>query len=295
MKGRVVGTVKVPAMMSLSLSAGWRKAFGIPEPTADDWRRIIELRGTVVPQFGNGAKWASPTGDLILDLSRCLRMAREISLHSFLLDNMFQQAGAYAAEGVECFLLDFGEVWDAEPAEYWLARSMAEKFCASCDGKYSVGVKMGSDARAVDIACRFGMEFVMLADSCWYSEPSALRNRMTDGTQKRKPVIYMDVFDASGEFDRWGVEGCVLRIEDEDEMDSVGRKIDSIEQMTGVRIPTIGFWMDEVSRGEMKCDLEEWGARDSILIDGEARAVGSLLVVDDDRLKEAMENIRKLT
>ena len=312
MKKDVIGTVRVPVAKILFASSEWRKAFEFPEPSHEDWTRIIELRGSVSLACvnGNGRSLGRSSfqeemehgqTDLVASTSHCLRLAKMLTFHGFLDARMLEEMRTYHNHGVKTLLVDFGTEDDIEePAVYWTARLLAESFKSYCDGKFFIGIKMDDDLWATDIACRFGYDYVFTSDSHQRQIVTALRNRMTDGTTKTAPRIISPFYSYCEEYNANDVtlftpEGCVVYLEDEDKLDKFGELVQTSSTMAGVSIPLVGFYNEEIHRGEMGYEMTEWGRRDGILIDKDVRwNKWTYKKLDEDRLASVCEKIGKL-
>ena len=285
----IIGVIRVPAIKILCASSEWRKFYSYPETTKKDWAGITELRGStpigVIRNSGTvrmslqdemefGAK------DLIVQTSHCLKLARNLSFYQFLSDKAVEEARAYSKFGIRHLVLDFSASEDyydfSEPVVYWLARALAETFKTACGKDFTVGIKMTSGIWAVDLACRFGYDFVLTDDSMGRLRLTEERNRLTDGTDKKKPRVYENVYvydinDKYKDIDDFCPEGCLVHGDNEDALDAFGKKLSSIAKIGAPKVPVIGFYMDEIMRGEQHYDMTHWGIRDYIMIDMEVR------------------------
>ncbi len=292
MKKSIIGVVRIPVAKLLSVSSEWRKLFGFPEPTSDDWRKIISLRGSVSLAciHGNGRslgrnsfqeEMAYGQTDLVSSTTHCLKLAKALSFYDYLDQRMLGEMKAYAKQGVTHLLADFSfEQEMEEPAVYWICRQLAESFRDYCKGEFTIGIRTEEDNWSVDLACRFGYDFICSVESGCYSDVIFARNRMTDGTGKKKPVVFSYIYsynyygddgDRKGYSDadiaRFSPEGCILCVEDEDKMDELGRIFHKFSEKHGLSIPLVTNYNEEIKRGELTYEMKEWGARDGIMVD----------------------------
>ena len=305
----IIGVVRIPAIKLLCASSEWRGYYGYPEATKKDWSGITELRGSTPFAVFRG-KGGLPKDemvfggtDLVVQTSHCLRIAKNLSFYKFLLDKAVDEARVYAKRGIKHFLLDFTDAMDYyevnEPAVYWLARLLSEEFRDACGKDFTIGIRMTNDMWATDIACRLGYDFILCTES--YRRPNVTeeRNRLTDGSDRKKPAVYQDVYtyDMNDKFNGLAdscMEGCVVHGDDEDAVDNFGRKRDELANAGLPRIPIVGFYFEEIKRGELHSDMSQWGARDYIMLDMEVRKGGARCnPLDDSKLQEICDRIAK--
>lgn len=272
----IIGVVRVPVVDLLCLSSEWRRAFSYPELTRDDWKSIVEMRTS--SSIVNGDTRASEQFDdgqrgVILCASRCMKLARKMSFYEFLEQRMIDEAKKYHEAGISHLLLDFSSVECLdETAVYWMARCLAESFRDACNGDFTIGLKTDNDNWSADIASRLGYDAVFCIDSCNYSHVTALRNRMTDGTGKKQPRFFKYIYNVSQIEEYCCPEGVVLVTDgDEDKVDELGKALKRFNDAFSVHVPLVGYYNDEIVRGENHYDMTEWGARDYIMIDKEVR------------------------
>ena len=301
----IIGVVRVPVVKLLCASSEWRAFYGYPETTRKDWAGITELRGST-PVDVLWGKGMAPTvgGDLIVQTSHCLKLVRNMSFYKFLLDKAVDEARGYSKYGVRHLVLDFSasdEYYEVnEPAVYWLARSISDDFKNACGDDFKVGIRMMNDIWATDIACRFGYDSIFSTESWHWGNMALERNRATDGTDRKKPAIYSDIYTHnfndkfSGLADAC-LEGVVVHGEDEDAVDGFGKRRDALANAGAPRISIVGFYSEEIKRGELHSDMTEWGARDYIMLDMEVRENNyKCKSIDERRLQNIVDLIAKL-
>lgn len=308
----IIGVVRVPVIRLLCASSEWRKYYGYPEATRKDWAGITELRGSTPigvlldNKFARGSlheEMAFGGKDLVVQSSHCIRIAQNLSFYKFMFDRAIEEARAYSKHGISHLILDFTADTDYyeinEPVVYWLARVFADEFKNACKNDFTVGIRMTNDIWATDIACRFGYDFVFCTESWHWGNMAEERNKSTDSTDKKKPAIYLDMYtyNVGDKFQGLAdacLEGCVIHGEDEDMIDNFGKKRDELAKAGAPRIPIIGFYSEEIKRGELHSDMTQWGARDYIMLDMEVRKDGLRCnPLDDGRLQEICDRIAK--
>lgn len=305
---KAIGVVRVPVIGVMSMSAGWRMAFSYPEPSRADWNCMIELKGSI-PLACMGNDGRSPTlegnsvarglADIVVSTSRCLKLARSLSFMEFLRKRMMDESRAYAQAGIRHLILDFsvGDLFD-EPAVYWIARVLADEFRIACGDDIRVGIRMDNDEWAAEIGSRFGYDEIFCMDSCCMSEVMKIRNRLTDGTDKKKPVVFScgcsDNAYAVEHLSQKAPDGIYVSGDNEDGIDAIGDMLKRFNDQFGVGILLAGDYLDEVVRGEMHCDMKSFGARDYVVVDATVRVNGCVKCsIDNERLLKACDEIDK--
>ncbi len=277
----IVGVVHVPVIGIMAMSSGWRKVFSYPEPSRRDWSAIAELRGSIPSSFAEGSSLSSlGQREEILSSSHCLKVVKSLSFFEFLYNTMIDEAKTFAQAGIRHLILDFSvDKWFDEPSVYWAARILADLFKSACGDDIRIGIRMDNDEWASDIGSRLGYDAVFCTDSCSCYDVEKIRNRMTDGTDKKKPIVFMQLFLES-EYTQYTKEYLLSRMPEgifvtgnnEDAIDGLGKLVAGLNSEFGIGIPIAGKYFEEVVRGEMRHDMDGWGARNYIVIDKEARA-----------------------
>ena len=199
--------VYLPIESVFCFSPSRREKYSLPSPTARDWDGIAALRGSVsMPFIADDVKavqrptyaeeMAIGVKDLIVERSKCLKMAHEFSFYQPLYERILNEMKGLASKGADRFLISTEcsanlPVCHSEPAVYWIARAMLGDIGKE-DG-ISLGLQIkNKDGWAMDIACRCGLDFVMVDDDvAWHS---LRRSQMTDGRSKMNPpMIYYRV------------------------------------------------------------------------------------------------------
>ena len=288
--------VRVPSVEVLCLSEQWRKAFGYPEPSRDDWNAMMELRWSA-PLLGFGGN-AAPTGqrEFILTTARCLKLARGLSFMFFLKQRMLDEAREYTGNGIRHLILDFSSSnYCDELGLYWIARVLAEEFANASNNELWLGIRTSDEIWSVDIACRLGYDAVFCVETRDFAELAIERNRRVDCKGLKRPMIFTNHYGSEEGLCESLLEGVVAICRDEDEMDAFGVELDGIGGRLGVEVPLCGFYEEEIVRGEERSDMVSWGARDYIIIDKEVRKKGRNDVADGEMIKDICAKIAMLT
>lgn len=305
---RTIGVVRVPAVGVMLMPTEWRRAFSYPEPSRSDWGRIIELKGSVpLACMGNDGRspasemdsLARGQADIVVSTSHCLRLARSLSFMDFLRERMMGESTAYAQAGIRHLILDFSADSPIdEPAVYWIARVLAEEFRGACGDDIEVGIRMGNDEWSADIGSRLGYDEIFCMGTCHASCVSRIRNRLTDGTGKKKPAV----FSCGCASSRYSIESMLLdapegihvKGDDENGFDAIGDLLDMLNDEFGVGVLLAGDYLDEVVRGEMHYGMKSFGARDYVVVDATVRMNGCVKCpIDSERLLKACDEIDK--
>ena len=305
---RTIGVVRVPAVGVMLMSTEWRRAFSYPEPSRSDWGRIIELKGSVpLACMGNDSR--SPASamspmyrgqaDIVVGTSHCLKLARSLSFMDFLRERMMGESTTYAQAGIRHLILDFSmDGLIDEPVVYWIARVLAEEFRNACSDDIKIGIRMDNDEWSADIGSRLGYDEIFCAGTCCASSVSKIRNRLTDGAEKKKPVVFSCGYAGNG----YGIESMLLNApegihvkgDDENGFDAIGDVLDMLNDNFGVRVMLAGDYIDEVVRGEMCYGMKSFGARDYLIVDASVRMNGCVkFSIDNERLLKACDEIDK--
>jgi hypothetical protein len=305
---KTIGVVRVPAVGVMLISTEWRRAFSYPEPSRTDWGSIIALKGSV-PLACMGNDGRSPASemsslsrgqtDIVVSTSHCLRLARSLSFMDFLRERMMSEATIYAQVGIRHLILDFSvDNLIDEPVLYWMARVLADEFRNACGDDIEIGIRMDNDEWSADIGSRLGYNEIFCMDKCCASNASKIRNRLTDGTGKKKPVVF-SCGCASNKYSIESVllnapEGIYVKGNNENGFDAIGDLFDMLNDKFGVRVLLAGDYLDEIVRGEMHYDMKSFGARDYVVIDASVRTDGcTKCSIDNERLLKACDEIDK--
>ena len=197
---------------------------GLPAVTKTDWQDIRVIRMSMsTPNMGSNINAAE--GDrqrmMVVDVSRTLRLVKQLSFYGFLRDTMFSRAREYADKGVremmvsnKC-MLNFGAL-NPEPAVYWLFRSLLNELAGDMnDFKFGVEIREGCSMWSINIACHAGISFAVV-DFNSRSEIAMLTaraNMMTAGKTRPKLIVRMpnDRLDEGSGFDGIMLEQIVNR------------------------------------------------------------------------------------
>ena len=305
---KTIGVVRVPAVGVMLMSTEWRRVFSYPEPSRSDWGGIIELKGSVpLACMGNeGRSHASAMSsmhrgqaDIVVGTSHCLKLARSLSFMGFLRDRMMGESTTYAQAGMRHLVLDFGmDGLIDEPAIYWIARVLAEEFRNACGDDIKIGIRMDNDEWSADIGSRLGYDGIFCAGTCCPSSVYRIRNRLTDGTGKKKPAVFSCGYAGN----EYGIEsmlldspeGIYVKGNDENGFDAIGGVLSMLNDKFGVRVMLAGDYLDEVVRGGMCYDMKSFGARDYLVVDASVRMNGcTKFSIDNERLLKACDEIGK--
>ena len=305
---RIIGVVRVPAVGVMLMSTEWRRFFSYPEPSRSDWGRIIELKGSVpLACMGNeGRSYASAMSpmyrgqaDIVVGTSHCLKLARSLSFMDFLRERMMGESTAYAQAGIRHLILDFSmDGLIDEPVVYWIARVLAEEFRNACGDDIKIGIRMDNDEWSADIGSRLGYDEIFCMGTCCASSVSKIRNRLTDGTEKKKPAVFSCGY-AGNKYDIESIlldapEGIYVKGNDENGFDAIGDLLNMLNDKLGVRVMLAGDYIDEVVRGEMCYGMKSFGARDYLIVDAFVRMNGcTKFSIDNERLLKACDEIDK--
>ena len=305
---RTIGVVRVPAVGVMLMSTEWRRAFSYPEPSRSDWGSIVELKGSVpLACMGNDGRsnalemnsMARGLTDIVVSTSHCLRLARSLSFMDFLRERMMDESTVYAQAGIRHLILDFSvDNWIDEPVVYWMARVLADEFRNACGDDIEIGIRMDNDEWSADIGSRLGYDEIFCMDTCCASSASKIRNRLTDGTGKKKPTVFSYGYASN----RYSIEsllldapeGIYVKGDDENGFDAIGDLLGMLNNGFGVGVLLAGDYLDEVVHGEMHCDMKSFGARDYVVVDAAVRANGCVKCsIDNERLLKVCDEIDK--
>ena len=173
---------------------------GLPQVSRRDWASIRRLRMSAATPGAKepaSAGWQD-AGEVIVDSSACVRLAKGLSFYGFLVDFAVGKARAAAERGAAGLMLsnrcriNFGGS-RREPAVYWIFRAMAGDLSGNLSS-FRIGIQILDKCNewAVDIACRHGLSFAAIdfgdrPDRLEMAFLAAKANEMSAG--KKRPLL----------------------------------------------------------------------------------------------------------